>query len=196
VFKVMEREAAGMPPDKCCVDEDLLRAYFTNRTSEYTRGSGKVIDLSEQFFRLGTFVDWLTPQRDYFFAKSEEFDGILRDYMGPLRAKFKRNPGWLDVAMPERKFSPFMAATFAFSSLMRDLISDSGYQMKKGDGIDFCHAVMASAFSTFATLDKQWKRRVENLPKPNRVPRVYYEPELSAMVHDIDATLAQLKAPG
>jgi len=43
-------------------------------------------------------------------------------------------------------------------------------------------------------LDKQWKRRVENLPKPNRVPRIYYEPELGAMVDDIEAALVQIKA--
>jgi hypothetical protein len=77
---------------------------------------------------------------------------------------------------------------------MRGLISDSGYQMKKGDGIDFCHAVMASAFANFATLDKQWKRRVESLPQPNRGTRIYYEPELGAMVDDIESALVQLKA--
>jgi len=43
-------------------------------------------------------------------------------------------------------------------------------------------------------LDKQWKRRVENLPKPNRVPRIYYEPEVGAMVDDIEAALVQIKA--
>ncbi len=194
VFTVMKREAAGMPPDKCCVDEELLRAYFTNRTSNHTRGSGRVIDLSEQFFRLGAFVDWLAPQRDHFLKQHEGFDGILRDYMGPLRAKFKQNPGLLDKGLPQPQFHPSRAATFATAGLMRDLVSDRGYQIKKGDGIDFFHAVMASAFSTFATLDKQWKRRVANLPKPSRVPRVYYEPELGAMVDDIEATLVQLKA--
>jgi len=196
VFKVMEREAAGMPPDKCCVDEELLRAYFTNRTSGHTPGSGLVIDLSEQFFKLGTFVDWLAPRRDYFRQKNEELDNILHDRMGLLRAKFKQDPGRLDKDQPQPKFHPTRAATFACVGLMRDLISDRGYQIKKGDGIDFFHAVMASAFSTFATLDKQWKRRVENLPKPNGSPRIYYEPELGEMVHDIEAALGQLKEPG
>jgi hypothetical protein len=194
VFEVMEREAAGMPPDRCCFAEDLLRAYFTNRISEHTRGSGKVIDLSEQFFRLGTFVDWLTPERQYFLEKNEEFDNLLRDSMGPLRAKFKQNPSWLDSAMPGTKFNPSKAATFAFSCLMRDLVSDSGYQLKKGDAIDFCHAVMASAFANFATLDNQWKRRVEKVTQFQRVQRIYYEPELGAMVDDIETALVQVKA--
>ncbi len=194
VFKVIEREAAGMPPDKCCIDQELLRAYFSNRTSEHTRGSGRVIDLSEQFFRLGAFVDWLTPQRDYFLAQNAEFDNILRDYIVPFRAKLKRNPLWLDTATPEQQFNPSRATAFVCFNLMRGLITDSGFQIKKGDGLDFFHAVIAGAFSTFATLDKQWKRRVENLPKPNRLPRIYYEPELATMMDDIEAALIQVKS--
>ena len=96
--------------------------------------------------------------------------------------------------MPEQKFNPSRATAFLCYNLMRDLIADSGFQIKKGDGLDFFHAVIAGAFSTFATLDKQWKRRVENLPKPNRLPRIYYEPELGTMMNDIEAALMQLKA--
>jgi hypothetical protein len=57
--------------------------------------------------------------------------------------------------------------------------------------LDFCHAVMASAFSSVATLDKNWKRRVEDLPKPNGLPRVYYGPELGQMVSDVEWWLKQ-----
>jgi hypothetical protein len=193
VFDVMKREEQGVAPDKCCFAEDLLRAYFANRSNEYSPGGGKVIDLSECFFRLGAFVDWLAPQRDSTLAQCREFDTVLGSKMRPLRARLKRNPDWLDKAMPRQEFNPSKAATFAFSSLMRDLISDRGYQFKKGDGIDFCHAVMACAFANFATLDKQWKRRVEKLPKPNRAPRIYHEPELSVMIADIESALARLK---
>ena len=59
--------------------------------------------------------------------------------------------------------------------------------------MDLGHAVLASAFANFATLDKQWKRRVENIPKPNRNPRVYYEPELENMVTDLESALIQLR---
>jgi hypothetical protein len=58
--------------------------------------------------------------------------------------------------------------------------------------MDFCHALIASSFATVAAWDKQWKRRVENLPKPNRIPRIYYERELTAMVDDIETGLVQL----
>lgn len=153
-----------------------------------------MIDLSERFFRLGSFVDWLAPQRDWFLNRGREFDTEVKRLIGLLRAKFKRTPGWLDGAMPQPQFDPLRAATFVRACLMRDLICDSGYQIRDGDGIDFHHAVIASAFANFSALDKQWKRRVEKLPKPNTLSRVYYEHELEAMVTDIELGLVQLKA--
>jgi hypothetical protein len=190
---VMEHEKAGLDPSRCCLAKELLRAYFANRTSEHRPGSGKVIDLSEQFFRLGLFVDWLGPQRDDSLQRSRVFDAEVITLIGKLRVKHKRNPGWLDRVMPQPQFHPRLAATFSFNCLIRELIRNPGFQMKKGDGMDFCHAVMASSFATFATLDKQWKRRVENFPKPNRAARIYYEPELGTMVADIEAALEQIK---
>jgi hypothetical protein len=191
-FVVMEQEKAGLDPSRCCYAEEMLRAYFVNRTSEHRPGSGRVIDLSEQFFQLGLFVDWLQPKRDHFLERSRAFDAELNTGMRELRVKHKRNPGWLDRVLPLPQFNPRMAATFSFCCLMRELISDSGFQMKKGDGMDFCHAVMASSFAVFAALDKQWKRRVENFPKPNGAARIYYEPELDTMVADIETALRQL----
>ena len=190
---VMQHENAGLEPSRCCFAEELLRAYFSNRTSEHLPGSGKVIDLSEQFFRLGLFVDWLGPQRDHFLERSRAFDDELSTGVRQLRVKHKRTPGWLDRVIPPPRFHPRMAATFSFSCLMRELICDPGFQMKKGDGMDFCHAMMASSFAVFATLDKQWKGRVERFPTPNRAARIYYEPELGAMVADIEAGLEQIK---
>lgn len=190
--EVMKREAAGLLPSKCCLADDLLRAFFRNRTSEHVPGSGMVIDLSGRFFQLGQFVDWLAPQRDHFLSQCKIFDGLLVEKVPLLRAKHKQNPGWLDRVIPQPQFHPSRAATFAYQCFMRDLICDRAYQVRKGDGMDFCHAVMATAFATFATLDKQWKRRVESLPRPNRIPRIYYEPELRAMIADIESGMGQL----
>jgi len=53
--------------------------------------------------------------------------------------------------------------------------------------MDFCHAVLAAAFASVATLDKHWKRRIEGLPKPNKLARIYYSPELDNMVADVDS---------
>lgn len=76
---VMQREAAGLPPSKCCVADELLRAFFRNRTCEDLPGSGRVIDLSEGFFRLGAFVDWLAPRRDEHLRQCRELDRVLID---------------------------------------------------------------------------------------------------------------------
>jgi len=191
--EVRKREQRGLPPGACCLDGDVLRAFFSNRTCDDTPGSGRVIDLSPDFFQLGAFIDWLAPQRDHFLEQRRQFDGILKDMILKLRAKRKQNPGWLDQALPQPQFSPLAAATFAYFGLLRGLICDSGRQVKDGDAMDFHHAVMACAFANFAALDKHWKGRIAHLPKPNRTPRIYYEPELASMVADIESGLFQLK---
>ena len=86
-------------------------------------------------------------------------------------------------------------ASFAWFNLTKILIIESkSHQVKKGDGIDFCHAVMGSAFAKFAALDNNWKRRVEALPKPNGLARIYGPQELDQMVTDIELALKHLAA--
>jgi hypothetical protein len=83
-----------------------------------------------------------------------------------------------------------MPATFVFFGLMRNLILEAKSRpLRKGDGMDFSHAVLASAFSTVGTLDQQWKRRIENLPKPNRLAPIYSCQQLDRMVTDIESAL-------
>ncbi|MFZ1008757.1 MAG: hypothetical protein WAN65_18105 [Candidatus Sulfotelmatobacter sp.] len=196
IFAVLEREQRGMSRTDCAYGEELLTAYFQTNTASNLPGSGKVIDLSsESFFKFGNVIDFSKDKREYLLGKCAEFDRAILEYVTKLRVKSKKKPAWLDIVLPAIPFTPSSAASFAFVNLMRELIKDTGYQIKKGDAMDLQHAVMATAFSNFAALDKQWKRRVENLPKPNQNPRVYYEPELEMMVTDIEAALAQLN-PG
>lgn len=54
--------------------------------------------------------------------------------------------------------------------------------------MDFCHTVVACAFTSFATLDGQWKRRVARLPA-NRLARTYAPPELDQMIQDMELWL-------
>jgi hypothetical protein len=190
IFEVIEREKRGMSRTDCGFDGELLRAYFQANTAKNLPGSGKMIDLSaDSFFKLGNVIDFSKGKRDYFLGKCAEFDLAVVEFVAKLRAKSKKLPGWLDSALPAIPFAPGFVANFAFQNLMRELIRDSGYQIKKGDAMDLQHAVIATAFSNFAALDKQWKRRIENLPKPNQNPRVYYEPELEEMVTDIEAAV-------
>jgi hypothetical protein len=76
--------------------------------------------------------------------------------------------------------------------LLRTLIVEAkSHQLKTGDGLDFCHAVMGSSFARVAALDKHWKRRVHNLPNPNGLACIYYSKELDKMVTDIESWVKQ-----
>jgi hypothetical protein len=193
---VIARESDGYDPGTCCYSEELLVAYYKSRTSEDAPGSGRVIDLSANFFKLGLFIDFLLQRRDWFDQKRVEMDGVLTEGIRMCRIKAKANQRWLDFAMPRRAFDDHKRATFVHDNLIRNFIADRGDQLKRGDGIDFYHAVMASAYANFAALDKHWKRRIENLPKPNRLARIYYEPEIAVMIADIESALLQLESLG
>ena len=187
----MDRESKGQGLGACCFCGELLKAYFNSRTSDDLPGSGRVIDLSaDNFFKLGLFVDWLLPRRDELRQKRVEFDATLIDKVKRGRVKSK-----LNFALPVGQFEPRKPATFARHHLIRNLIDDRGDTLKQGDGNDFFHSVMASAYASFAALDQHWKRRVERLPKPNNLARIYYERELPQMITDIESALLQLKSP-
>lgn len=181
-FKVVERELNGAGRGESCISPDFMNAYFRDRTTGYSPGSGKVIDLSQDFFRLGAVLDWVA-QSDKIRKQLAEFDEVLKK---AIREARERKP------MPALPFTPFKPATFTCGNLLRTLIVEANaYQVKKGDGLDFCHAVIGSAFASVATLDKHWKRRVENLPKPNRLAHIYSGLELDSMVTYIEFSLKQ-----
>jgi hypothetical protein len=193
-LRVIEREDKGWSRSECGYDGEMLVAYFKSKTAKNVPGSGTVIDLSsENFFQLGNFIEFSADSRGHFVALSAEFDRTMKEYVAKLRTKFKKKPAWLDNALPGVSFHPSHAARFVFVHLMRELIMDPGYQIKKGDAMDLGHAVIATAFSNFATLDTQWKRRVENLPQPNENPHVYSQQELGTMILNIEDALLQLK---
>ena len=193
--EVVERELRGAPEAESCLSEDFFRQYFVTRTSCYEPSSGRIIDLSEQFYSLGAVIDWLVPQRESLRKANAGLDAALISKIGEYRVEFDRDPQSLDRAFPVLAFNSSKPATFAYVSLARTLVLEAkAYKFMKGDGTDFCHAVMASAFSNFGTLDKQWKRRVEGLPQPNGLARIYYEPELNQMVDDIESAVAQVIA--
>jgi hypothetical protein len=82
---------------------------------------------------------------------------------------------------------------FAYVNLVRMLIVEArGYRLMPGDGMDFCQAVIASAYSSVAALDKHWKRRIDALP-PNGLAKVYCSPHLDEMVDEIERNLDQIE---
>jgi hypothetical protein len=188
--EVVQRELRGADPSKCCVSREFFMDYWTVRTKDYTPGSGKVIDPSE-VFRLGAILDWVGPQSESIRKRSADLDDALIKKINGYRVEFERNPPWLDQKFPILAFSSSKPAMFTYISLVRTMIVEAkSYQLKKNDGLDFCHAVMASAFASVATLDKAWKRRIERLPA-NSLAHVYDPSQLDQMVTDIELALRQ-----
>jgi hypothetical protein len=183
-IKVVRREQKGANWSESCIAHDFIQAYFSNRTAGYSASSRKIIDLSRDFFSLGAVVDWVTKSQSL-PKLSQEFDGLLKTSAGKRPAN-KRTRAWLDQNYPAQPFNPQTPATFVFHNLLRTVILESG-QLKRGDGLDFCHTVIASAFASVAALDKHWKKRIEGLPKPNKLARMYSGPELDNMVTDIES---------
>lgn len=189
---VTQRERQGEPSDKSCFSGDFLKGYLQSRVSSSPKE--RVMGVSEELFTLGHVMDWLAPQRASIARGKEKLDSALIEKIKDHRAKHEVDPGWLDKHFPALPFTPAFPGTFAYVNLVRVLILESkSFAMMPGDGIDFCQAVIGSAFSTFATLDKKWKRRMELLPKPNKLARIYYSPELDTMVEDIENALFQLE---
>jgi hypothetical protein len=190
VTEVVLREQHSADPAKNCVSEQFFMDHCAHRMRDYTPGSGKVIDASE-LYGLGTVVDWVHAERDSIRRGIEDLDATLVDRINGHFAKSEADRLWLDQAFPVWPFIPSQPATFMFVNLVRTLILEAkSHRLKTGDGLDFSHAVMGSAFANFVALDKHWKRRVERLPE-NRLARVYDRVQLDQMVTDIELTLKQ-----
>lgn len=190
-YEVVKREQNGDTSAGHCICERFMKDYFIDQFRECRPASGKIIDLSQDALRLGPVLEWVGPQRDSIRQGSADFDDALIKRIMGYREEYLKKSGWLDEKFPILSFRADMPATFAYIGLIRTLILEStqGYQLKKGDGLDFCHAVMASAFASVAALDKQWQRRVGSLPKPNGLAPIYSGLELDKMVTDIESSV-------
>jgi hypothetical protein len=186
---VVKRELSGKRPEESCFSDNFMRDYLRYRSGNKPLKQ----NISPEFFSLGPIMDWLAPQRDSIANGKADLDAKLIRNIKGHRAKYDADPRWLEAAFRALPAYGYSSAAFAYNSLIRTLILEiKGYHLKRNDGIDFCHAVIASAFTSFATLDKSWKRRVESLPKPNKLARIYYAQELDMMVADIDSALDRI----
>lgn len=189
-IEVVEREQNGERPDAVCIDQRFFKSYLADLMRNDNR---KVIGLSDDFFRLGPIMDRVGPQRESLCKSSAQFDELLRTKMSKVRDRAKCDPVWFDKRFPWIPFNPTRPAFFVYSNFLRIMAVEAN-SLKANDGLDFCHAVMACAFASFATLDTQWKRRVASLPTPNHLALVYSEPELDQMVTDMESFLAHRAA--
>jgi hypothetical protein len=179
---VVQREQQGLPPAQSCLSRGLMNAFVENRAATGYAAA----PFREDFFRLGTVLDWVA-QSQPLRIKSGRLDEAMRNAIPRFRTDYKQNPLPLDQRCAPA-FDPSRPATFTSWNLLRTLIVES-HPMKAHDGLDFCHAVMASSFAEIATLDTQWKRRVESLRKPNQLARIYGPLELDQMVKDMETCL-------
>lgn len=185
-WTVVEREKAGLTA-QAAVSCKFMEAYFQERTSPLPQAGSEVLDLSPgTFFRLGVVLDWVQENRDCIRQKAVQIDGALQERLKKLRADYKGDPKSLDQLLPPCQFDEHRPATFVLAHLQRVLVGEAkSFQFKQHDGLDFCHAVLAAAYGSLVTLDKQWKRRVEELPRPHHLARTYYRPELDQLVETL-----------
>jgi hypothetical protein len=181
-WEVVKREATG-PAAQGAVSMSFMENYFKDRIHDLSQGN-RVLDLSsEAFFRLGAVVDWVQEHRDKIQADAVGIDDALRTRLTGLRTDYERDAASLDRLLPPGHFDEHSPATFVLVHLQRLLVLEAkGYQFKKGDGLDLCHAVLAAAYGGLITLDKHWKRRVRALPDSAKLARTYYRAEIDQLV--------------
>ena len=187
-FKVIEMEELGLS-DQAPISEEFMKGYVEERAYDLSLQGRKLLDLStETFFCLGAVLDWMQENRDSIRDNTRRIEGLLRDQLIRFRDDYEKDCTSLDRQLPPVPFDSRKPATFVATHLLRKLVIESkAFQFKDGDGPDFCHAVLAAAYGSIVTLDKQWKRRVENLPTPNRLAKVYYRPEVDQLVDMVES---------
>lgn len=184
-WEVARREANGFL-GQALVSESFMKAYFEERVYDLTPEGHEVLDLSvNSFFRLGSVLDWAQDHRDDIRRQAGEVDLMFCSLLKQLRDDYDKNPSALDREAPSEPLNHQRPVTFVLNHLLRMLVLEAkAFHYKKNDGLDFCHAVLASAYGSMITLDKQWKRRVENLPSHNcRLAKVYYRPQVDELVN-------------
>jgi hypothetical protein len=133
-------------------------------------------------------MEWSNKFKECTRRKAEKIDTAFITRIAEDRAQYEKTPSSLDSTCPAVPYTTQAPARFALLQLLRQVVMDAKhYTLKKGDGRDLCHAVLGSAYGSVAALDKHWKRRVEALPKPNGLARIYFAGELEQLVADLEA---------
>lgn len=186
VYKVMEREQCRSK-DCPSFSDVFLRGYFKSRLQHVSDTTEGLLGISaESFFRLGEVVRWVQANRDHVRRQAIEIDAMFRDLLGKLVLQGREGtlPKEL-AALPD--YSAEHPAQFVFLQLQRVIWNEArAYHLKANDGIDFCHAIVASSYGSIITLDKHWKRRVGEIPHPHCLARTFYRAELDELVEEFE----------
>jgi len=194
-WTVVAREGAGLI-ERAAVSESFMEAYFQRRIYDLSLGGSKVLDLSaETFFCLGEVLVWAHEDRDRIRKDAVKLDQALRDRLKESRTEYDKDPTSLDRSLPPIAFDNRHPATFVLTHLLRMLVVEAkAFQLRNNDALDFCHAVLAAGYGSVATLDRQWRRRVENLPMPNHLAKVFYRPQVDQLVDVLESLVASRSA--
>jgi len=192
-WQVADREKAGAGPS-APISDHFVTSYFQERAYELSPNGSRVLDLSaETFFRLSAVVSWV--RKDEAAARdSAQIDEAMRNRIADERAAYEMSSDSLDRSLPPIAFDVGRPTTFTLIHLLRTLVLEArAFQLKPHDGLDLCHAVLAASYGQLVTLDKQWKRRVESLPKPHQLATVYYRPQVGELVDRLEALVAGVR---
>ncbi len=181
-WKVVEKENVGFGQSAPFADS-FMKSFCDERLHDLSVNENKLLDLSEGFFRLSAVVNWLKDNKEKIKTYKIELDQELQNRIEKMGVEYHKDRDSFNRTYPEIPYNPHLPATFALNNLMRTLVRQAkGFCFKPGDGADFSHAVLAAAFGSIVTLDKQWKYRIEGLPTPNHLAKVFYERELIEFV--------------
>ena len=164
---VVRREAEE--PESAPISEDFVNGFARHRRLEFLK-AGRTDFAADDFFDLGAVVALAQSEHDSVKEDLRQMDDSVRSLIGRLRRESEKNPSALDAEFPAIAFDETRRATFVRNHLIRLLVSEAkSHRLKRNDGLDFCHAVIATAYCHIVALDGPWQRRVGCLP--TRVPR-------------------------
>jgi hypothetical protein len=140
-------------------------------------------------------MKWANAKKEETRKSTEKIDEALINRVADEHTKHQKDPSHLDKAIPNEPYSRKMPTRFALLHLLRLLVTEAKtFTLKKGDGRDLCHAALGAAYGSMAALDKHWKRRVEALPGPNDLARIYSRNELDQLVDDLEKSANEAEA--
>ena len=187
-WALSERELQGTTDDSPLLSPVFANAFFNDRAYELSPEGSKVLSLApETFFRMSAVVDWAQQQREDVRARMEKIDQSLIDRVQQVRELYDKDPAALDREIPATRYDQRWPATFVLHALLRLLVQEAkGYKLKRGDGLDLCHAVIGTAYANVTTVDKAWKRRLTAAVPPGLpTARFFYRPELDQLIEAV-----------
>ena len=112
---------------------------------------------------------------------------MVKTKMSSIHEACKRDSAFLDRRFPSMPFHPGRRASFVYLNLLR-VMAIEAHSLKKGDGMDFCHAVIAIRILKLQTLHTNRKLELQ-APAESAWRRIDVPQELNQMITDMEVWL-------